>query len=276
MSNFVISYENYSPAPDIIVLTCCILFFLLIKVAYISKTRSFHYLKHMIIMVMWAAVFDMFFHFVMDSKESYPVILPVILRALYHFGLFSILWIYVPYVKEILQIGHKNYRPYFWLAVSGFSALVIYDIISTAFKFGFYIDENYVVHTGFPVFPFGYIYFVTIIIIMIVLYGNKIYKRVYSGILLSILLSILIMALQQLFEQTTYTVVSFIFPIFAWLYLLHSSPYELEMGAVSERAFEDWIAYNDYKNNEMYIMSLYMHQLSFLIIQPCFIFQADI
>ena len=259
MTDFTTYYENYTPAADIMTMACCFMFIFLIKVAYISKTKAFHFLKHMIIMLIWSAVSDLLFHISMNHIADIPSIVIVGLRGLYHFGLFSILWLSVLYLKETLQIGRKYYKVYYYLAAGGFILLVIYELLSTFLKFGFYIDDDKSIHTGYPIFPFAYIYFLALIIIMVCIHGRKIYKWVYMGMFLSIGLSVLIMIVQQIHNQSSFTAASFIFPIFARLYLIHSNPYDLNMGAVSEKSFEDLVGYNYYMKSPLYIMSLYMH-----------------
>ena len=259
MDGFMNYYENYTPAADVLTISCCIMFFMLIRVAYISKTKAFHFLKHMIIMLTWAAVFDLVFHISMNHISEWPHILIILFRALYHFGLFSILCLSVLYLKETLQIGYKYYKIYYTLSGIGFGLLVIYEILSTIFKFGFYIDDNDKVHMGFRIFPFAYMYFLILLIVMMCIHGKKIYRRVYIGIFASIGLSILVMVVQQICDQSSFTAASFIFPIFTRLYLIHSNPYDLEMGAVSEKSFEDLIDYHNFRKTPLYIMSLYMH-----------------
>ena len=259
MTDFTTYYENYIPAADIITIACCIMFIFLIRFAFISKTKAFHFLKHMIVMLIWAAVSNLLFHISMNHIGEVPSMLIVALRGLYHFGLFSILCLTILYLKETLQIGYKYYKIYYTLSGIGFGLLVIYDLLSTFLKFGFYIDENNVVHTGFPVFPFAYIYFLVLIIVMVCYHGRKIYKWVYFGIFSSIGLSVLIMVVQKLHGQNSYTAATFIFPIFARLYLIHSNPYDINMGAVSEKSFEDFVGYHNFRKIPIYIMSLYMH-----------------
>ena len=151
-------YRNYTPAPDILTLTICILFFMIMATVYINKTKSFLYLKSMIYFLVIGSIADVLFHIALNHIESVPHIWIYILRSTYHLSLFMIMLLQVLYAKENLQITYHVFNIYFSITIIGYVVLVGYEIISTVYAFGFYIDELNMVHAGFPIFPFGYIF----------------------------------------------------------------------------------------------------------------------
>ena len=79
------------------------------------------------------------------------------------------------------------------------------------------------------------------------------------GVIATGAISVLILIIQQIFEQSSYTASAFLFPLIALIYFNHSNPYDLNMGTVGVGAFEELVAYSHLKKDELYFMSLYMH-----------------
>ena len=68
----------------------------------------------------------------------------------------------------------------------------------------------------------------------------------------------LLLYIQSRYEQESFTVSTFLFPIIGMLYLVHSNPYDMELGAVSARVLEDMVRYNYEKGVDLVMMSLYL------------------
>ncbi|MBO4800101.1 MAG: hypothetical protein J5489_05590, partial [Lachnospiraceae bacterium] len=63
MGEYLITYyENYTPVGDVIVLALTLVFLVMIKRAYITRTKSFICLQHVIYILMVAAMADILFH----------------------------------------------------------------------------------------------------------------------------------------------------------------------------------------------------------------------
>ena len=60
---------------------------------------------------------------------------------------------------------------------------------------------------------------------------------------------------------TSYTVATFLFPALAVLYLMHSNPYDLEMGAVDASAFDDMVVDQHDRKHELILMSVQFPEL---------------
>ena len=171
-------YENYTPVADITVIATCLVFVILIYNAYINKNKSFLYLRFIIGSLAISAIFDLLYHIAMNYVGGINNLLIYLPRAAYHIGLFTVMWLYVLYTKEVMGLDKKAGRPYFYAAAVAWIAIVGYETIGTYLHFGFYIDENLNVHRGFPIFPVGYIYYVVLIAVMVFLNRSKFIKQV--------------------------------------------------------------------------------------------------
>ncbi len=252
-------YDNYTPVGDILALGACIVFMILIYHAYINRTKSFFYLKAVIIVIVASAIFDILYHMSIGYLGQIPVFFIYLPRGLYHFALYSVLWLFVLYTKTLIGLDRETTRPYFIFSAIGFIFVGAYEILGTVLKFGYYMDENYQVHSGFPVYPFAYVYFIIVIFTMILRHKNNFVKQVVLSIAETVVASLVIMGIQRFHNQTSFTVATFLFPIFALLYHIHSNPYDIETGSVSEHAFEDLVELSVAKNENCYFMSMYMH-----------------
>ncbi|MBR1599854.1 MAG: EAL domain-containing protein [Lachnospiraceae bacterium] len=94
---------------------------------------------------------------------------------------------------------------------------------------------------------------------MLIRYRNRIARQIVNGILGAYTIAIMIMGMQGMHHQVSFTTATFLFPVFAILYLIHSNPYDIEIGAVNVGAFEDMITYSYTHKRDILLMSLFMH-----------------
>ena len=251
-------YDNYSPVGDILVMAVCLVFIILIHTAYINRTRNFMLLRYMIEILFVAALCDVVYHMMMKRVGEVPNFVIYLVRFLFCLGLFLILFLFIMYMRESLHLDSKmNLR----LHLIGGAILVtvaVLQIFGTIMHFGFYIDQDGIAHAGLPIFTIAYFIYVGMIVIVLLQYRDRVYRPVVNGVAFTVGLSLMVMILQQVFHQSSYTAASYLFPIYALLYLAHANPYDLETGSVGESAFEDLIRNSYEQKEELLIMSLFL------------------
>ncbi|MCR5528758.1 MAG: EAL domain-containing protein [Saccharofermentans sp.] len=253
-------YENYTPTADVLVVAVCLVFIVLIRAAYISRTRSFIYLRHMIYFAVTASVANLCFHGVLPLAGNIPNILIFIPHIIFHTSLYSILFLQVHYLREIMRLNIKENRLFTVLSISGFSVLILLEVLQPMLGFGMYVGPDGSFQREMPFFIFGYVFFVLLMFTMLFIYREMIFRPILVGLISSVSISFLLMLIQEWMGESSYTVFTFLFPIYALLYLAHSNPYDLEIGAVDERAFTDLMYLSFEQDEELYLMSLYMHE----------------
>ncbi|MCR5510862.1 MAG: EAL domain-containing protein [Lachnospiraceae bacterium] len=251
-------YANYTATGDILVLAMCVLFIVLIHTAYIKRTKNFIYLRAMIVMVIIASLSDIFFHLFMNGMGKSPNILIYIFRIVFHMCLAGNLWMYVIYLKEPLHLEYRENKKYVLISAALFILIGLFEILGTVFRFGFYIDEAGSARSVFPVFFVGYVCFLAIIMYLVYQYRDRIFRPILIGVLATVGISIWLIIIQQIHSQSSFTTATFIFPIYAILYLVHSNPYDIESGALGKDAFLDKIRTCYEKNRDLLLMSLYL------------------
>lgn len=258
MGEAVTYYQNYSPVGDLLVLATCFVFFILIKSAFISKTKNFAIFRIMLVLLMIAAVLGVVYRVSLNSLDTIPVGVIYAVRAGYHLALFGNLFLYVMYAMIPLHLDKESDKKYLIVAGTGYACLFLYEVLGTLFKFGFYI-ENGEIYNGFNIFPVGYIFFVGLLLFMLLRYRNRLPKPILKGIIGTYAVSIMMMGIQGSHHQSSFTTATFLFPAFTLLYLIHANPYDIEIGTVNVSAFEDMIAYNYSHKKRFLLMCLFMH-----------------
>lgn len=253
-------YQNYSPVGDIMVLATCIVFVILMRVAYISKSKNYKIFQNMIALLILAAVSGIVYHMALNSTDTIPHIVIYALHAIYHLTLFLHLYFYVVYIKVTMGLDSLTHTRYTVVAGIGFLVMAVLEIGGMATGMLFRIGADGEIYSGFNIFMIGYIFFVGIVMYMLFYYRSLVYKAVLLGIVATIFVSFAVMAIQGMHDQVSFTTASFLFPAYSLLYLIHSNPYDIEIGTLNLASFEENIRENYARNRELVMFSLYMHE----------------
>ena len=253
-----IYYSNYTPVGDILVIAACLVFAILFRTAYIPRSRAFLIFRNTLILLVLAAFSDILYNTAASLVGAIPNVTIYITRIIYHLCIFGIFTGHIHYVKELMHLNRKSYNIYLYLASAVLVIILLYDILGTVTKTAYYINEAGEIRFGLNLIPVFFICYLTILFYMIIKYRTRIYKQIVVGVASTSMVSLIIACIQELLGQYSFTVATFLFPSFAILYLIHSNPYDTEIGAVNITAFEDLIAYSYAHRNELLIMSLYM------------------
>ena len=251
-------FDNYTPVGDIIVIAICMVMIVLVSTSYVNKTTNFSLFLNMIFYLVSASMCDIIYHdwYVHITDGSYIGV--YVMRIIYHALLFSILLLYIVYIVEIQHLEKHKRIPIMIVATTIYLAVIITDIVTTAKGTGFRLNKNGTAITGINIFMIGYIAFIGEIAYLMIVYRDRIYKKVMYGFYGTMIVSFVILYLQGKHGQSSFTVPTFLFPVIAMLYLVHSTSYDIESGAVNVMAMKELIKYNYDKKKEFLFMSLYM------------------
>ncbi len=258
MTNGIVNYESdYSPVGAIVVLSLCIVIFLLMRAAFITKSRNFTLFQIMVLLVAAAAVLEITTHMLYHAEQASPTWI-YISRSLYFTCLFSNLYVYVLYIINILWLDKKTAVRYVAVSCIGLVFILIYLWLGSFLKFGFYIEPDGSLHTGFNAFIPAYLFYVAILFFGMLHYRDRIVKQILIGVLSTAAVAFLLLGIQGILHRSSYTTVAFILPLLALFYLAHSNPYDMDTGAIDESSFENLII-DYYKNGKTaFLMSLHL------------------
>ena len=200
--------------------------------------------RAMIGIVLLATVSNLLCHFYiahLDSGFMAFYLAVYFFRDLYHMLLFLSLSLYVQYQVEFLGISGERIRWYRLICVLGLFFIIIATVMGHILGYGFVIEPTGMSRNGLNIFGFGFLYYLGILMYTIFAYRDRIIRPILRGVVFSVSVSVLIMGLQGVFRSTSLTTAAFLLPLLALMYLIHSSPYDLTTGAVSEQAFNDMV-----------------------------------
>ena len=251
-------FDNYTAAGDILVIAICFVIGILVATSYNTRTKTFKLFLNMIIYLGIAALSDMILHdyYAHMAGGSYTPI--YVIRVIYHAMLFSLFLVYVVYLVVILNLDRRDVVPIMSVATGFYAIIMLTDIILTVSGKGFRIGDDGTASYGPNVFMAGYIAFVSLIVFVILKYRDKLYRKSVLGLFGTMAVSFCILYNQGRYGQATFTVATFLFPVLAIMYLLHSNPYNVETGTISASALKDAVRYHYEKKLEFYFMSMYL------------------
>ena len=254
----VLFYQNYVAAGDIIALTLCLVVAFLIRSTYTVKRTNLKIFKTANRLVAMAAGASIIYHMLVDSMTASNVPLIYFFRISVYTEL---IWTYVCfciYIRNLVEVEQKQKKI---TSIAIYGVAIIYTILQIAspfLKVGFYIDENLQIHQNYYLdfFRFAYVYYTIFIAVMLYKHKKRIIKKMIDCIWRIMGVSFGIMVYQASFIETTYTVVSFAFPIISILFLFHYNAYDIDTGTLDEYAFDEFLDDSKDKRYSFIILSL--------------------
>ncbi|MBQ2100553.1 MAG: EAL domain-containing protein [Lachnospiraceae bacterium] len=249
-------FNNYSPVGDVVVCAMCLVILVLLSTSYVSRTKIFGVYLGIVFFLFLGAMADLLTHdlYMRVTNGDYSVVYGALLT--YHAVLFMNLLLYVVYIVSVMRIERDKKRPIMACATLLCIACIAIDIVTTVLGIGMRLTVSEDSSEGINFFLFGYAAFMIMIAGLLVAFRKRVFKRVMFGFYGTIAVSFLVLLIQNIHGNNSFTVSSFLFPTVAMLYLVHSNPYDLEIGAISSRGLEDMVSYCYKKGREMIIVSL--------------------
>ena len=252
----VLYYQNYVVVGDIIALALCFVVEVLMLSTYTVKRTNLNIFRGGNRLVAIAALASIAYHQLMNHLTTQTVVWMCILRMLAYIAL---IWTYVcfcVYIRNVVEMEERH-RKMFRISVFGAGILfTIAEIVDPFVEVGFYVDKEMAIHQNYytDVFRFAYVYFSVTLVYMLIKYHKKIIGKMMRSIWCVVVLSFAIMVYQAEMITTTYTAVTFAFPIIAVLFLFHYNSYDLVTGTLDQYAFDEYL--EDMKGKKFSMVSL--------------------
>ena len=256
--NDVVFDLTYVVNVDIVAVLICVVTHCLLKSTYMAKKANLSIFKVANQMVGVAAISSIFYHYMIFLLRPENIIRLYFCRALCYSSLFAIYTCFCIYIRNLVEIEAKEKKIFDAVLFSGNTIFTLLEFIGPYFKIGFYVDENLQIHQNYytDIFRFGYVFYSIIMAVMLIRYRKKFLPKMYRCIWAVITVSVGLMVYQNFFQQTSYTVVSFTFPITMVLFLFHYNSYDVKTGTLDYYAFEEYIEVNKEKPFSLIFLSL--------------------
>ena len=240
-----VQLEKYFAASEITVLAVCFVMLILLTVSFKVRMKSFRIFAAMLYMLIIATLADLTLHYLMDRDPDLPRTVFYALRTIYHTLLFAILHQYVIYACEATALSRQRRKPYVLIATALFITFSIADAVGIFTGRTMHIVDGMISFEGSTIFTIGYVLFVLLLTVLLIRVRRRLYRQVMIGFFGVAMISIIVLAAARLRIQSTYTSSTFLFPLIAVMYLLHSNPYDALLGANDLRGLNNLIYYSD-------------------------------
>ena len=256
-----IDLNGYTPVGDIIVISLCTVMAVLLWQTHINKNTKFRTIMTILVTTWIASVTNVIYEMLLYADHIKPIII-YILRIVHHLTLTFIPLLYIQYLHNPLWIPKKKKRRYGLVSIICITSVSLLDICGMIFYFGFYIDNNNIIHKHFNVYILLYIFTLSAILFVIIKYRTRVIRQIFYGLLGVNLMSALIMIVQAICNQVSYTGVCYFLPVMGIIFMFHSNPYDIKTGAVSGCFLINELNDAMEKNNPVIILSITMTEFS--------------
>lgn len=232
--------------------------FVLLSASYVNRSKVFGVYLTIVSFTFMAALTNVISHNLYEFAEGVNRLVPFWMNIGYHAILYAILLLYVIYVTEVMRLEGDKKRLTIGIGLVTFFIVNAADVAITLQDNGFRVNEESVSISGKSTFTYGYLAFVILIVILLMTYRKRIYQRVMMGFYGTMMISFLLIFMQGRLGNTSLTVGTFLLPSIAMLYLVHSNPYDLEIGSINSKGLEDTVSYYYEKGVPMIVVSLFL------------------
>ncbi len=245
---------EYSRVSDIAVMALCIVMAVLLLTSYVSRTRSYRIFTWIIGLIFVTAFVNIGYHCLLDADNAKYLTMIHVMRLLFFSLLFLVFFLFALYATEVSGLEHHQARNMAMIACALLAAVVGIEAIRILSGTGWQITEAGKVKYGEAAFMFGYVLYILLLIVLLLRIQRLLYKRVMYGFYGTMVISVLLMFGQLLMNQSSLITMTFIFPVIAMMYIMHSNPYNITLGTVDQRSMED------------HVRNLHSHGKPFLIV----------
>lgn len=236
-----VSFDNYNISGDVGVIAICAVIFILLLTSYVSRTRSFHMFINIVFSLVVAAGVNIAYHGLLAQNNPALYSLVYVFRILYQALLFDVFFLFSLYITEVSGMAHREARITAIVSSLLLFAIVGIDVVRTIMGVGFRIAADGTVVHRTNLFMIGYVLYIAFLAVLMRRVQGLLFKRVMYGFYAVMGVSVVIRFGQLSANQSSLTTMTFVFPVIAMLYIMHSNPYNVTLGSVDIHAMEDMV-----------------------------------
>ena len=254
--------NHYTPVGDLVTVAVCVVMISLLVFSYVRRTTAYRVFLFIIPTLIVSALLDVTWNHLAAVLGSQPVVF--ILRCLFHASLFMVFFLYTLYITVLTRLERRRTIRLLAAAFAAVLAVVAADIVLSVRSLS--AGESAVSgagSSGHLAFMIGYVLFAGADVLLMSKIRRRLYKRVMWGFYASIGLAFVLLIVQRLLGSgSSFTVSTFLFPVLAMFYIIHSNPFDAELGALDGAAFTDVVRRHYEKKQPFLFVSLQLPAFS--------------
>ena len=253
--------NNYTPVGDLVVIAVCFVMLSLLFFSYIRKSSAFRVFMTIIFTLILTAVLNITYNNLAYRFGAVPVVYAF--RCLFHAALFTVYFLFALYITEVTRMDRRKTIRILLGAFAVLVTIVIVDVASCVRRLAEDHSASELSNRGHLVFVVGYVAFSVANLVLLATVRHRLYKWVMFGFYASVALAFAVLLLQWfLGGGSSFTVATFLFPVIAMFYIMHSTPYDAEIGALDSATLNATVSEWYEKRRNFIFMSLYMPELA--------------
>lgn len=255
VADFLINYTNVG---DIISLAVCFIFWLLLNSTYTIKGNKLELFKLGDIGLVVATICRILFHILINHLTHDNVIWAYLFYDFAYCGILAVFYIFGSYMRVVVNLSQKRTVLVQTVMGVGFAFFSFMIVLSPVTHFGMYIDDALLVHQKslwFTPFSLGYLFYSAIVLYLMIRYRRRLITKMFNCLFAVATLSFVMMGLQLIWNQTSFTTITFVFPIIAILFLFHYNAFDVDTGMLDDKAFKAYIE----EKKDTHFTLVYLH-----------------
>ena len=258
----ILFYQNYTSAADVCTIVFCIIFQIILRSSYTQKQKSLFLFDSGTGLISFAAFSNITYHTLLDSITAGNMFWVYFFRDGFYIGLMFLLVVFCYYLGYTMDVNFKRKHVLHFFIWTGAVLGAVAELSAPWTHYGFYIDSELQIHQNYYTDPFrnAYMYYIILILWIMVSYRKKMISKMFWCIMKTLLISVLVMTMQYQIMSTSYTCITFLFPMCAVLFLFHYNSYDVETGTLDSRAFGNYT--RELNGKEFMMISLYLRDIN--------------
>lgn len=256
-------FDNYTRPADFCTLIILGLYMIMLHSTYTVKHKNLALFKLAVGILFLAAVSNICFHdYLRGHSDAEPVFL-YLFRHIYYLALIISYSIFDQYIVNLILPGRRAKSLLEVLIIGGTAVFTVLELLSPITQFGFYTMDGHMYEDYF-VSPYrvSYIYNSLLTVYLLVWYRRKFITKMHNCLMSCMFISLMTMAVQSYAGETSYTVISYTFPIMVVLFLFHYNSYDKDTGTLDEKAFDAYI--EEHSTRSFTLICLYLQDMHLL------------
>ena len=257
----VFQAERYDPVGDLLVIAVCLVIAVLLHFSFKVRNRAFNVFLSLVAVMSAAAAVNVTSHYLYSVHPDLPAAAMYAMRCVYHALLFFMMYQFVAYICMAAGLTMEEKKPYHAVGGILLVAVVAADVLRTFTGNGIRVSGGVVSARGHSVFMIGYLIYILLLTILMFHVRHHLYRRMMHGFYGTTIIAVALLVISKIAGQESFTAATFMLPLIAILYLLHSNPYDAQLGANDIQGLGSLIRYCDEKKKTHLYLSLYLREL---------------
>lgn len=236
--------QNYTAVGDISAMALCIVFLILLNSAYTIKQKNYTIFRSADIVLFIGAACNLIYnHLLSNNSQGKLDYLILLFRIAAHILLAIAYFFFVTYIENLVSL--KRGRRKFINLLMGIIFIVFAFLEIVGWKIGITPGaDDIATFEQYYFSPFTVLQVVYAFIMLVILIKNhvRLVRGMFRALMFCLSTSFMVILVQNFFQRTSFTAITFTLPIVAVLFLFHYNAYDVDTGMFDPRSFETYIS----------------------------------